>query len=75
MVMLCRGVAYLAHLPALTHVRMAGCHRIKLYQESREASGRVDVQQWVRFAQASAESSQKWSWRKMLCSCTVADVD
>ncbi|KAL0021071.1 hypothetical protein WJX79_008602 [Trebouxia sp. C0005] len=72
-----RGVAYLAGLPCLTHVRMAGCHRIKLYQESRESSGKVDIQQWADYAQPPSQRKQ-WScsFKKMLlCTCSSAEAD
>ncbi|DBA77055.1 TPA: hypothetical protein ACH3X1_009642 [Trebouxia sp. C0004] len=73
----CRGVAYLASLPCLTHVRMAGCHRIKLYQESRESSGKVDIRQWADYDKPASQRKQ-WScsFKKMLlCTCSSAEAD
>ena len=71
----CRGIGHLAHLPSLTHVRMAGCPRIKLYQESREASGKVDLQQWLDYAQTPNDTIRATSWKRLLCICSAPTVE
>ena len=72
----CRGMACLATLPYLTHVRMAGCPRIRLYQESQEVSAKVDIRLWAGEVPASA---QRMPWtlplQKMLCACGSVQSD
>ena len=74
--LVCRGIGHLAHLPGLTHVRMAGCPRIKLYQESRETSGKLDIHQWAEYAQTPNERNNRArSWKRLLCICSAPEAE
>lgn len=63
----CRGVAYLARMPELVHVRMAGCIRICLYMEAEEDCSRTSLQRWAHYSRQPLRYRLQGKLRRLSC--------